>query len=171
MKTRLTVGQPSRPSPLFSKFGTGRKPILLGLALYLAPLALVAQSYSIDWSKIAGGGGTSTGGVYAVNGTIGQPDAGALSGGTFTLQGGFWSVLASQTPGAPLLSLWRTSTNTMIVAWPAPAPSWQLECATLLAYGTNSWTLLPPPYHTNATQCYCTEPVTADRKFYRLSKP
>ena len=35
-----------------------------------------AQTYSIDWSTIDGGGGTSTGGVYSVSGTIGQPDAG-----------------------------------------------------------------------------------------------
>src|ERR1035437_2294046 len=35
----------------------------------------LGQSYSIDWYKIAGGGGSSTGGVYAVSGTIGQPDA------------------------------------------------------------------------------------------------
>jgi len=34
------------------------------------------QQCSIDWYKIAGGGGTSTGGVYSASGTIGQPDAG-----------------------------------------------------------------------------------------------
>jgi hypothetical protein len=32
-----------------------------------------AQSYSIDWFTIDGGGGTSTG-VYSVSGTIGQQD-------------------------------------------------------------------------------------------------
>ncbi|MFN3409754.1 MAG: hypothetical protein ACK45B_12210, partial [Limisphaerales bacterium] len=31
--------------------------------------------YSIPWQTIDGGGGTSTGGVYRVTGTIGQPDA------------------------------------------------------------------------------------------------
>jgi len=36
-----------------------------------------AQNYTNDWYKIAGGGGTSTGGVYSVNGTIGQPDSSA----------------------------------------------------------------------------------------------
>jgi len=45
------------------------------LLLVLVP-SLHAQTYSIDWYKIAGGGGTSTGGVYAVSGTIGQHDAG-----------------------------------------------------------------------------------------------
>ena len=42
----------------------------------LFALAAPAQQYSIDWYKIAGGGGTSTGGTYAVSGTIGQHDAG-----------------------------------------------------------------------------------------------
>jgi hypothetical protein len=41
-----------------------------------------AQTYSIDWSTVDGGG-TSTGGVYSVSGTLGQPDAGAMSGGDY----------------------------------------------------------------------------------------
>jgi hypothetical protein len=69
--------------------------------------------YSIDWSTIDGGGGTSTGGVYSVTGTLGQPDAGAtMSGGNLSLDGGFWSLIgAVQTPGAPLLSIIHTTTN------------------------------------------------------------
>ena len=52
-------------------------------ALVLLPVAsgVRAQSYSIDWFKIAGGGGTSTGGVYSVSGTIGQHDAGSGDAG------------------------------------------------------------------------------------------
>ena len=54
-----------------------------------------AQQYSIDWYKVSGGGGTSTGGTYQVSGTIGQPDAsGALSGGNYSLTGGFWSLIS-----------------------------------------------------------------------------
>ena len=48
--------------------------MIAGLLLELS--SLHAQTYSIDWYKIAGGGGTSTGGTYAVSGTIGQPEAG-----------------------------------------------------------------------------------------------
>ena len=52
------------------------------------------QSYSIDWYKIAGGGGTSTGGVYPVSGTIGQPDAGgAMTGGNLFAHGRFLGAL------------------------------------------------------------------------------
>jgi hypothetical protein len=52
---------------------------------------LHAQSFSIDWFTIDGGGGTSVGGAFVLSGSIGQPDAGALSGGVFVLEGGYWS--------------------------------------------------------------------------------
>ncbi|MCS6909623.1 MAG: hypothetical protein NZM11_03520 [Anaerolineales bacterium] len=39
-----------------------------------------------------GGGATfSSGGGYELGGMVGQPDAGTLSGGNFTLAGGFWN--------------------------------------------------------------------------------
>src|SRR6266536_388318 len=91
------------------------------LLLAVTSTAALAQSYSIDWFTIDGGGGTSTGGVYAVSGTIGQPDAGKLSGGNYTLDGGFWGIIAIQTPGAPLLSIARTTTNTVVISWPSPS--------------------------------------------------
>jgi len=87
-----------------------------------------AQTYSIDWFTIDGGGGTSTGGVYSVSGTIGQPDAGHMSGGNFTLDGGFWGIIAAiQSPGSPLLRVVHTSTNTVVVAWPAPSTGFSLQ--------------------------------------------
>ena len=85
--------------------------IALG-ALLLAGLisSASAKSYSIDWYKIAGGGGSSTGGQYVVSGTIGQHDAGGpMTGGNYSLIGGFWSIVAAiQTPGAPLLTVTLT---------------------------------------------------------------
>ena len=32
----------------------------------------------------------SAGGAYTLGGTVGQPDAGVLEGGAYTLAGGFW---------------------------------------------------------------------------------
>jgi hypothetical protein len=62
--------------------------------LFLAPAAL-AQTYSIPWYTIDGGGGTSTGSSFSIAGTAGQhdagPTAGAMTGGGFTLTGGFWA--------------------------------------------------------------------------------
>ena len=49
-----------------------------------------AGPYHIDWYTIDGGGGTSAGGQYVLTGTIGQPDAGWSSAGSYELLGGFW---------------------------------------------------------------------------------
>ena len=77
------------------------------LLLALTALSAHAQSYSIDWYKVSGGGGASTRGVYSVTGTIGQPDAGgAMTGGNYSLTGGFWSLIAVvQTAGSPTLTV------------------------------------------------------------------
>src|SRR5258708_15100322 len=87
-----------------------------------------AQEYAIDWFTIDGGGGTSTGGVYAVSGTIGQPDAGLMRGGSYSLAGGLWGVIAAvQTPGAPLLTIALTPTNTVAVSWPSASSGFSLQ--------------------------------------------
>jgi len=67
------------------------------LAVTLAAIATAGQStdYSISSHVIAGGGGTSSSGSYALSGTIGQHEAGKMSGGNFTLVGGFWACPAS----------------------------------------------------------------------------
>jgi hypothetical protein len=81
------------------------KSFLICTLLLTASLAS-GQTYSIDWYKIAGGGGTSSNGQYSVSGTIGQHDAGGLMiGGGYSATGGFWSLYAVQTPGAPLLTI------------------------------------------------------------------
>ena len=69
--------------------------ILLTSALLLlltgAVLAQTGGGYDLTWSTIDGGGETfSTGGGYSLGGTMGQPDAGLLTGGEYTLGGGFW---------------------------------------------------------------------------------
>jgi hypothetical protein len=73
---------------------------LAGIALVLATtstsefaLAMIGPpEYDLSWHTIDGGGGTSSGGDYSLTGTIGQPDPGAMSGGTFALVGGFWAA-------------------------------------------------------------------------------
>lgn len=40
-----------------------------------------AQNYNIDWHKVSGGGAVSANGQYAINGTIGQHDAGGAMAG------------------------------------------------------------------------------------------
>ena len=58
-------------------------------------VAIDAQSgggYTIEKSVIAGGGGTSTGGTYLLEGTIGQAIAGGpATGSPYSVQSGFWN--------------------------------------------------------------------------------
>jgi hypothetical protein len=107
------------------------------IPLLLAAAAVHAQQYSVDWYKISGGGGTSTGSVYAVSGTIGQPDASsAMSGGQYSVTGGFWSLYAVQTPGAPLLTITYAG-NQAIVSWSPSVTGWTLQTNANLA--TPTW--------------------------------
>jgi len=136
-----------------------KKTIPFALPLWLMAAACLAQSYSIDWYKISGGGGmNSSNGVYSLSGTIGQHDAGGpMTGGNYSLTGGFWSLFAVQTAGAPLLTI-IYSDGSAIVSWPASATTYMLQTNGNLATtnwvndtstittagGSNSVTITPP---------------------------
>lgn len=78
------------------------------LVLLIVGVVLAApNALSLSWWTVDGGGGTSQGGDYAVSGTIGQPDTSPLmSGGDYTLVGGFWSGgLTSTSPNLVYLPL------------------------------------------------------------------
>jgi len=146
-------------------------------ACFIVPLAWLtaasAADYAISWWTTDGGGSQSTGGVYCVTGTIGQPDAGGpLTNRQYSVTGGFWAVVAAlPTPGAPLLSVMRTETNTVVVSWPAPAEGWLLHATTDLVTGGSVWTEIPPPYETIGNNLFFTEPAPVGNKFYRLHRP
>jgi len=143
--------------------------LCLGCALGFITCAL-AETYSIDWYTIDGGGGTSTGGVYSVTGTIGQPDAGAvMSGGNYTLQGGFWAIQAVQTAGAPLLSIARTTTNTVAVFWPSPSTGWTLQQNTNSISLVN-WSNAPGTIQDNGTTKMLIVDPPMGNRFFRLFK-
>lgn len=62
-----------------------------GALIILTGLSSAGADYALDWYTIDGGGEMlSTGGNYELSGTVGQPDAGQMSGGTYTLTSGFW---------------------------------------------------------------------------------
>jgi hypothetical protein len=151
-------------------FGS-RKPLLLGLALLVLSLAkLNAQNYSIDWFTIDGGGGTSTGAVYSVSGTIGQPDAGHLTGGNFTLDGGFWGIIAAvQLPGSPLLRVVLTVTNTVVVTWTAPSTGFSLQENPILNAG--AWTAVTNPINVVGSENQVIVSPPTGNRFYRLKYP
>lgn len=115
-----------------------RHTLLLSLGLGLIATLVFAQ-YSLDWSTMDSGGGTSTGGVYAVTGTIGQPDAGTMTGGPFELLGGFWgAVIPVQQEGAPTLSISQGGPN-VTLSWMPNTPGFVLQELNTLTLAPGGW--------------------------------
>ena len=143
---------------------------LLFTALLGGLTAAQAQSYSIDWYKIAGGGGTSTGATYQITGTIGQPDAsGAMSGGSYSLTGGFWSLISVvQTPGASTLTITHSG-NSVTVSWPYPSTGWTLQQNPNLAV-PGGWTA-SGSISNDGVNNFITITSPAGNLFFRLQHP
>ena len=167
MKKQLTGNNPDS----VKLQGTGQKSrgvhllcvYLLQSAFYLCTWA---QPYAIDWHTIDGGGGTSTGGVYSVSGTIGQPDAGpTMTNGQYAVTGGFWALpQAVQAPGAPLLSITAASPGFATILWAPDTAGFVLQETMSLA--PTNWM-----NSTSGSMSPVVVPADGQKKFYRLYKP
>ena len=78
---------------------TQKKKLRLITALIIGVLLVLGIAFTVyagvsdnvlNWWSVDGGGGRSQGGNFTLVGTIGQSDAGAMSGESFTLHGGLW---------------------------------------------------------------------------------
>lgn len=145
------------------------------LAIYFLALSVIdpqlsttlhAQIFTLDWHTLDGGGGTSTGGVYAVSGTLGQHDAGGpMTNGPYSLVGGFWALpTLVQTPGAPTLFITNTAPGWATIWWVPPTPGFTLQSTDSLA--PTSWVNAP-----SGTNTPITVPASLPARFYRLFKP
>jgi hypothetical protein len=141
-----------------------------GSAVFMAISAL-AQT-NIDWHTLDGGGGISTGGIYALEGTLGQPDAGeTLQGGAYDLQGGFWAFIELvQTPDGPVLRIAGGSATSATLAWPvAGSAGYKLQDASSLIAPT--WNdVAGAPVVVGDEYQVTVSPLVAKR-YYRLQKP
>lgn len=110
--------------------------ITLGLALLLlVSIVSALGEYDLSWWTVDGGGATfSSGGSYELGGTIGQPDAGTLSGGDYTLGGGFWGGGAAVEPATPTATPTSTATPTGTPTTPTATPSGTVPPPTNLIY-------------------------------------
>jgi hypothetical protein len=137
------------------------------LALAVPVVALRAQPYDLSWWTVDNGGGTSSGGTYLLSGTMGQPDAGHMQGGRYTLDGGFW-VFGAAIP--PILYIHFTPPSTALLYWTTNDPGWILETKTVLNT-VGGWT----PVSTNGTVVGANFEVTQSvvvnpASYYRLRK-
>jgi hypothetical protein len=131
--------------------------------------ALHAQTYSVNWSTIAGGGGTGTNGPFAVSGTIGQAAAGGpMTNGQFSVTGGFWALVSAvQTPGAPPLYITHSG-STVTVYW-QNTPGWNLQQNTSVKAPAN-WSASSGVTTSNGTN-YLSLVNPAGNLFFRLNSP
>ncbi len=137
--------------------------LTLGL---LVPILGSAQNYSIDWSTIDGGAGSSTGGVYSVSGTIGQPDAGGpLTNGQYSVTGGFWAwPVAVQSVSAPTLVIVPSASDTATISWTPATPGFVLQ--ETLSLAPTNWV-----NSVSGATNPVTVPAMSAAKFYRLRQP
>ncbi len=98
-------------APFRSRWLRGGGAVLLFLAasMLAAPSGTSAQTggpYSIIWAAVTTAAAAQAG-PYRADSTIGQSEAGAQSGGSYVLGGGFWGnttpvISTPQAPGATL---------------------------------------------------------------------
>ena len=134
------------------------------LRILLAPLLVcviaavaLAQSgggYDLSWNTIAGGGGTSSGGNYAMNGVIGQHGVGGPppQGNKFLVNpGGDGPPLV---PSTSTPTPTRTATRSLPSAWPIPYPiasitwrrcAWPMPQMVWSGWSKAAWSCSPPP--------------------------
>ena|ERR1700729_2880570 len=128
-----------------------------------------AQSYEISWYKIAGGGGTSTNSGYSLSGTIGQVDAGTMSGGAYTLAGGFWGIYSAvQTPGSPLLTITHSGSN-VILSWSAASSGFFLQQNPVVS--STNWSNVGLTTNVVNGTNEVTVPASSGNLFFRLVNP
>lgn len=74
-----------------------RKLISIPLIVSSLPfICLAGEEFDLSWNSVDGGGAMHSSSddlTLKISGTIGQPDASVMAGGTFRLTGGFWFEL------------------------------------------------------------------------------
>ena len=139
----------------------------VGASLVLGSWSFVLSAtaqYTIDWFKVADGGGTSTGSVYSVSGTTGQHDASdVMTNGQFSVTGGFWVLpQAVQTEGGPFLMITPAAPGFATISWMPNTPGFVLQETSILS--PSNWTNSAPALTNGATL------PALDMKFFRLKK-
>jgi hypothetical protein len=105
--------------------------VAVWLLLVIPPKSLLGQSYSLQASAV-GGGGASQGGGYTVEGLVGQAGIGIMTGGSFTVAGGFWETFQIVKTGLPILTIATGPQQQIIISWSPATPGYVLQESTSL---------------------------------------
>jgi hypothetical protein len=119
--------------------------LLWSSALAMAAQAQSGGAFDLSWHTIDGGGSPSAGGGFSLNGTIGQPDAGTMSGGNYSLAGGFWGLIPAPSSIPTVIELWLVGNDVHLRFSGIPGRTYDIERASSL---TGPW---PPNTQALAT--------------------
>ena len=153
----------------YFEYGHRSVSCFVSLALVIGCSFSLRGQYSLDSFSI-GPRGDSAGGNYSLTASI--DDAASItstaSGGTYSLETGFWAITAVPTPGAPSLTVQSTATNTVVVSWPASGEGFELRQSSNLSNTT--WTVPPQVVNTSGGTRFIIVSQQPGHRFYRLQK-
>lgn len=156
-------------------------------------LTASAQSggvYSLKWHTLDSGGGRCAGGVFALHGTIGQPETGeelrsdlptfagaldafevgALAGPIYALRGGFWTGFG-RTEIGPRLAIQHDDLDFITLSWPFPSAGFVLQQTTNLNAPDGRWTDFQGSPAVVGTNWQVGRRATNAAQLFRLFKP
>ena len=135
------------------------------LILFASVQTLFSQPYNIRVYTIGAPGGNSAKNGYALKGTLGMHDAFHSSGGTFSLNAGFWQ--AATLPKGPKLRI-VAGGRTVLIAWPDPSTGFQLQQSGDLSPA--SWSDVTVTPRLVGTERQVVVPIQSKPQFFRLRK-
>ncbi len=115
--------------------------LVAAFGLFLVAASANAQNATINWYRVANGGGVSTGNGCTIMGTIGQAEPGLVQAGNVTVAEGFWSADAVVPPkGSLQVTLAPAGAVSAGAQWQVDGGAWQSSGVTVsgLAVGDHT---------------------------------
>ncbi|MGB8168245.1 MAG: hypothetical protein WCF18_12180 [Chthoniobacteraceae bacterium] len=131
----------------------------------LLSICQTSAQYLVDWSTMDAGAGSGSAGAFAMEATLGQPDAAFGAAGSFAFFGGYWSL--PEEP-LPLLRIFRVDAD-VVLAWPYPSTGFLLQTSPELL--PPAWLDVATPPVTVGPENQVTWGPASVRRFFRLHRP
>jgi hypothetical protein len=113
--------------------------LLCGVMTTATALAESAQNFTVPWAVAAGGGGSSQGGNFSIQGTPAQPAARVASGGGLSLTSGFWPVVVNHAPTLEnLADMTADAEQIVTLSGIGPGSSYENDAVTLQAESSDA---------------------------------
>jgi hypothetical protein len=116
--------------------------------------------------NLTGGGGSSSGGAYALQGAVTQPSIVGSAGGAYELTAGLFGIAVLRTPGTPSIGVRFTEDKLAELSWTGDASEFVLEFSPTVGPGA-VWEPVSPQPTGNSFVTPCKQPA----RFFRFRKP